>query len=106
VKKNPSWTPDEDRLLILHREAGRTSKEIAAFINRAPHAISARWRYINLDTEKRQEERRAKGSSKSKEIFQLEQRVTVPDYILEDRNRRLSMMPSSITAMLMGDPIR
>ena len=103
--KNPTWTTEEDQLLILHRGQGKTSREIAAFIKRAPHAISARWRYIHLSDEQREIENQRKRAA-IKEIIpvtRIEQRITVPDHVLADRERRL-MAERSLTAAFFGDP--
>lgn len=102
------WSPEDDRIVAEMKSAGHSHPEIAERVNRTALAVTGRLQYLKTSPEektRRLQRRRDREHARSIGQFENPQKSDPPPHVIEDRNRRLSV-PRTLTAILMGDPVR
>lgn len=100
------WTPHEDATLLAMREAGENCGAVADKLNRTAAGVWSRYSALTRskeEAEAKKARRRQQATADPARKALVDYRVTVPDEVIEERNRRL-MAPKTLTGWLQGDP--
>lgn len=90
------WTPADTEMLEALLTEGLNKNQIAETMGRARQVIHRR---ITGELSTNPSDRR-------RVVADADFKITIPPEVLADRDRRLSMQPRDLTALLCGDPIR
>lgn len=103
------WTQEETDILLAMKVAGFKFRDIADKLGRPAEGVKERFRYLHLTEDERAARRERKNALRFGKRTKPAKRVsyirrTYPDFVFEDRARRLSA-DQTISQMLLGDPL-
>jgi len=105
-----AWTDEEADIaahMLANPDSGLTRREVFLAISKALDRTywSVRSRHIDYGDAFRGARREPKYLQYQKFNVVIEDRIMIPNRVLEEREHRLSLEPRSITASFFGDPL-